>query len=319
MNITSYTHLTFITLLTLLTVVNSGILIRTALSFTPNYDFTIMKWVNDRNYNSHVICFKISISIILVSCPILFYNLYTSLSFQNESLNILFLLALSIFTCYLIYYNKNKVWSKKNNINVKGWISDSKRININNEKIKEIKSDQKNTVKSITVLQIASNETKRTTSKHALDIKNLDTNQNKIDKSVSDLKIACDKTEKIKSHDTINKEVKNIESYFKNEEDFKEINNLLQKNNFYSKKTNITATNLAILTCKLLDLKLIYIQNIQKYYCIALATHFGLEKVDAGYLSRITNEHKNKSLSRTHENFFKSLNYLDKYKVDIKI
>ncbi|MDW5288857.1 hypothetical protein [Formosa sp. PL04] len=207
MDITSYTLLTLLTFETLLTILSYGILIRTALSFSPNYDLTIMKWVNDRNYNSHVIFLKLCVSIFLVSCPILFYKTYTSFSFQNESLNIVFLLALITLTCYLIYFNKNKVWSDKNNLNVKGWIPVSKRIDKNNEKIEdcikkqhldnsELDTYKRNTSKSITDLNQTCIKREKIEVKHELAIKNLDTNQNYTDKRVSVLEIARTKTNK---------------------------------------------------------------------------------------------------------------------------
>jgi len=110
------------------------------------------------------------------------------------------------------------------------------------------------------------------------------------------------------------KQTKRFAEYFTTLEQFQKFENLLHTNGFIERKTNISVTNLCILTSKLIDLKVIYINQEQKYHCIAIATYFNIPVFDSANLSRILKDNEKRSFSHKHQEFYDRLSYLNKLK-----
>lgn len=244
-------------------------------------------------------------SLAFLILPIFIFRLYKSLAVENELAHNAIICLFICLTLYLIYFNRTSFWSKNfktvENPKIiidKRFSSCEKTISKNRDDINFLQDKSSNTDfllnESSKALNFKIDDTKES-------IKNVTKNLNKIGDA-----------EKKKLKAKVELENKCFKDYFKTEETFEKFEKLLHNNDFYLHKNNLTATNLCILTCKLLDLKALSINKKQEYYCIAIAKYFNVPEFDKSNLSRAKKNNENGSFSIAHKELFHALKYLDK-------
>jgi len=262
----------------------------------PNKYFGSIKY-NYRKFDAKNNGLRLGLSLSFFLGPIIITLALRSFQFENELYILAILAILIMMTVYFTYFNHYKIWSESFRTVENPTIS-SKRADSENQKklYQEIDKVRKNGKD----IQQKFNDT--TTSVNSLSFE-LEQVKTKV----------LTKEEK-----NLVKRNKSFVDYFKTNEQFRKIENLLQSNDFYKSQENISATNLCILTCKLIDLKVLYIYGNQKYFFPAMARHFGVEEFDVSTFSRIQKEFKDykngELINQTHKEFYDKLSYLDSLK-----
>lgn len=315
--------------LTLVTLLHLHFLVRTYIRFSVHWLLPQSDNTNYPKFNSSTDRLRTVFSFLFFFITLLVFNEYKKLPFENKIFHITILTILLGSTCLLLYINKYKVWSesfrtipmKKNKIDLLINFIEG-RFNIINNSIycnRVAITGNKRVLKNLKFLV---NQNRDSYSGVCVKFEKIKKSTNQNSEKVSHLNEVLSETESKVDHvksildsklkTTNKKESKSFESYFKTRELYKKTKIALEENNFYDKRSEITATKLSILAAKLKDLGVIHINNNQKYLCTALSQEFGINKIDASILSRILNSFKDNSAVNAHMNIFKSYDYLDK-------
>ncbi len=286
------------------------------------------------NYSNRSNNISIFLSVLIFFFPIILFNHYRSLTYTNNLSDIIFLISISAITIFLIFLNRKVFWSEKfrePSISIKQSTEEIEKLEKNlKSKFLQNESITSNLKKNIeekflvcatkisknrddiNFLQDKSSNTDflLNESSKALNFK-IDNTKESIKNITKNLNKIGD-AEKKKLKAKVELENKCFKDYFQTEETFEKFEKLLHNNDFYLHKNNLTATNLCILTCKLLDLKALSINKKQEYYCIAIAKYFNVPEFDKSNLSRAKKNNENGSFSIAHKELFHALKYLDK-------
>ncbi len=260
--------------------------------YLPNKRFGSILY-NYRKFDPKNNNLRLGLSLTILLGPIIISLALRSLPFGNE-LSIIPILAIMI-TVYFTYFNHYKIWSEKFRTVENPTIS-SKQADLENHK--KVYQEIDKVRKKGKDIQEKFNDT--TTS-----VNNLSSELEKVKTKV----LTKDEKKLVKRN-------KPFSDYFKTEEQFRKFEILLNSNDF--NKEHISATKLCILTCKLIDLKVLYIYGNQKYFLPAMARHFGVKEFDVTPFSRIQKEFKDykngEIINQIHREFYEKLSYLDSLK-----
>ncbi|QYA25617.1 hypothetical protein G3I01_08860 [Gramella sp. MT6] len=240
---------------------------------------------------------RLGLSLTFFLGPIIITLVLRSFQFEDELSIIAILAILIMITIYFTYFNHYKIWSEKFRtvpnpkiISEQSYSEHQRDLKIELDKIKE---NEKEVQKKYNIT---------TTSVNSLSFE-LDQVKTKVSTN---------------AEKSLAKQNKPLSEYFKTKEQFRKFETLLYSNDFWNSKEHITATKLCILTCKLIDLKVLYIYRKQKYFLPALARHFEVEEFDESTFSRIQKEFKEykngELIDEAHREFYEKLSYLDSLK-----
>lgn len=262
-------------LLTFVTLLHLHFLVKKYIRFSVHWLLPQNNNINCPKFNSSTDRLRTVFSLLFFFTPLIVFNEYNQLPYQNKIFHVIILTILIGSTCLLLYINKHKIWSKsfrtipkkKNKIDLLINFIEGRLDTINlNEVISETESKVDNV------------------------------------KSIVDSKIKTTNKEEIKS----------FESFFIHTGIYKKTIKALEENKFFEKPSKIKPTNLSILVAKLIDLKLVKPNIKQKNLCKALEKYFKIEKVDPSILSRILNNFKDNTVSVAHQDTYDSFLYLNK-------
>ena len=275
-----YTY-SLLVLFVILSFIHFGFLTKNLVkSFVTRY-FSNSNEIVNLSYTPKKNTLRIILSILFFTSPLLLFLSIKDNNFQNEALDIFFLITLILLTGYLIYFHEYKLWSEKFN--------DDADSTHPIKKLNEELIYNKSTLEKDILL----------TKKH---IGEIDKNTNKIQKEFEELKA--------EKSNRANKTI-DFNLFFKNKSQYDTFITLLTENDFYNEKHKHTPTYLCILTTKLSDLKVINIHQKNKYFCKAIADHFKIDHFDQSNLSTSMKDHKQNSSSHAHKDIFDSFKYLD--------
>lgn len=234
---------------------------------------------------------RVGLSVTFLLGPLLILWAYRSFPILNETIDIIVLGILIALTVFFSYFNHYKIWSESFRtvpnpkiISEQSYSEHQKELKIELDKIKENEKEVQEKYNSTT------------------------TSLNSLSFELGQVKTKV----LTKDEKNLAKQNKPFADYFHSREQFQNFETLLQTNNF--SKKSISVINLCILTCKLIDLKVIDINQEQKYYCTAIASYFDIPVFDSANLSRVLKDKREGSFSNKHQEFYNILSYLDKPK-----
>jgi|GEM_PF-6203683 len=336
-------------LLTFVTLLHLHFLIKTYIRFSVHWLIPQNNNINCPKFNSSTDRLRTVFSLLFFFTPLILFNEYNQLPYQNKIFHIIILTILIGSTCLLLYINKHKIWSKsfrtipkkKNKIDLLINFIEGRLDTINNS-IHHNRVAITGNKRALKNLTISANQNKVFASNVEMRLNKLRNYlvQNRLfiagnkenygilkncmsqnNKYVSHLNEVLFETESKVDHvksivdsklKTTNKEeIKSFESFFIPTGIYKKTIKALEENKFFE-KSEITATKLTILAAKLRDLGIIYFYNKQNYLCTTMAKEFDVENIDEGYFSVIQKSFTNNSASEAHKKIFKDLSYLDK-------
>lgn len=322
-----YIIIFLLVLLTLVTLLHLNFLLRTYIRFSVHWLLPESDNIIYPKFNSSTDRLRTVFSFLFFFIPLLVFNEYKKLPFENKIFHITILTILLGSTCLLLYINKQKIWSKsfrtiskkKNKIDLLINFIEGRFTTINNS-VHHNRVAITGNKRALKNLKFLVNKNRDSYSGVCVKFEKIKKSTNQNSEKVSHLNEVLSETESKVDHvksivdslKTTNKEEsKSFEKYFKSEELFQAIITALKENNFFDKPSRINSTNLSILVAKLIDLKLINTNIKQKNLCKALENYFKIKKVDPSILSKRLNSFKDNSASLAHQDTYDSFSYLD--------
>lgn len=279
-------NLYLIIALFLLTLVHLALYLKNILGSLGLKYFSTSNEIDNIKYTPKKNILRNILSTINLLFPFIIFISYNGFNQTNTTVDLIIISILILITAYLIYFHQYKIWSK------------------------DFKDDE-NSIHPHIVLK---NEISRNKDLLENDIKSA---KDKIDLTTINAHKLITKIEKQNltvSEKLLEKQNQNFESYFKSVKQYEDTMNLLEINNFYKVKKNLTPVYLCILSYKLQLLNLIDIENKQTYFVKALAKHFKINKIDETQFSRTFKRFDNtdglKTIPDSNSKFFESLRYL---------